>query len=167
MSMSLFRSVPATRRTARPPTCPGRHQLRCAQIQPQRVVPTPRIRLFARQELAHGPSAAASARSFYNTYINLNQNASPPYFATTLDVGPTTPVTNFLANGGLTPTAGATTGALTPAAARAAVASYTFDQTRPYALNGTLGVQRLLAKTTLSKPAMSTPKACTSGTRPA
>jgi hypothetical protein len=81
------------------------------------------------------------SRSFYNTYINLNQNASPAYFATTVDVGPNTPLNNFLANGGLTYQAPSV---LTPAAARAAVSTYTFDQTRPYALNGTIGVQRLL-----------------------
>jgi len=83
------------------------------------------------------------SRSFYNTYINLNQNGSPAYFATTVDVGPNTPVNNFLANGGLAYQA---PGVLTPAAARAAVSTYTFDQTRPYALNGTIGVQRLLGK---------------------
>jgi len=82
------------------------------------------------------------SRAFYNTYINLNQNASPAYFATTVDVGPNTPTANFLANGGLTYQA---PGVLTPAAARDAVSSYTFDQTRPYAINGTLGVQRVLA----------------------
>jgi hypothetical protein len=82
------------------------------------------------------------SRSFANTYINLNQNASPAYFQTTLDVSPTTPVNDFLKNGGLT---GGVTGAVqTPADARASIASYTFDQTRPYALNGTIGVQRLL-----------------------
>src|ERR1017187_8410950 len=32
------------------------------------------------------------------------------------------------------------------AAARNAAGSYTFDQTRPYALTGTIGVQRLLTK---------------------
>jgi hypothetical protein len=82
-------------------------------------------------------------RSFDNTYINLNQNASPPYYQTTQDVNSAQPVSNFLANGGLT-------GVLPPqgttAQARAAIASYTFDQTRPYALTGTIGVQRLLAK---------------------
>jgi len=83
------------------------------------------------------------ARSFYNTYINLNQNASPPFFQTTVDVGATS-TPNFLANGGLT--AALASGAPTVAGARKAVASYTFDQTRPYALTGTIGVQRLLAK---------------------
>jgi len=86
------------------------------------------------------------ARSFDNTYINLNQNASPPFFATTLDCPDECVATGFLANGGLKSTASA--GGWTNAAdARAAVASYTFDQTnRPYAMTGTMGVQRLLGK---------------------
>ncbi len=84
------------------------------------------------------------ARSFDNTYINLNQNASPPFFQTTLDCPAQCSATGFLAGGGLVSTAGAG-GWATPADARAAVASYTFDQThRPYAMTGTLGVQRLL-----------------------
>ncbi len=86
------------------------------------------------------------ARAFDNTYINLNQNASPPYFQTTLDCPDQCVATNFLANGGLKSTGGGG-GWTTPAAARAAVASYTFDQTkRPYAMTGTLGVQRMFAK---------------------
>jgi len=84
------------------------------------------------------------ARSFYNTYINLNQNASPPYFQTTVDVDPNNPTANFLANGGLQ--AKLASGTPSVADARGAVASYTFDQTRPYALTGTLGVQRVLGK---------------------
>ncbi|HXN47527.1 MAG TPA: TonB-dependent receptor [Bryobacteraceae bacterium] len=93
------------------------------------------------------------ARSYDNTYINLNQNASPAYFATTLDcsgeagVGNSVcPATGFLASGGLHSTGGG--GGWTNAAdARAAVSSYTFDMTkRPYAMTGTIGVQRMLAK---------------------
>jgi hypothetical protein len=83
------------------------------------------------------------ARSFDNTYLNLNENSAPPFYQTTQDVNPAAPVSNFLANGGL---AGLGTGATTPAAARAAISSYTFQQNRPYALTGTLGVQRLLGK---------------------
>jgi len=84
------------------------------------------------------------SRAFDNTYINLNQNASPAYYQTTVDVNGAKPVTNFLANGGL----GAVlpTGSPSVADARGAVAAYIFDQHRPYALTGTLGVQRLLAK---------------------
>jgi hypothetical protein len=82
-------------------------------------------------------------RSYDNTYINLNQNAAPPYYQTTQDVNPAAPVTNFLANGGLT---GILPPQATAAQARAAIASYTWDQTkRPYAMTGTLGVQRRLA----------------------
>jgi hypothetical protein len=54
--------------------------------------------------------------------------------------------TGFLASGGLK-ASGQGGNWATPADARAAVASYTFDQThRPYAMTGTLGVQRLLGK---------------------
>ena len=81
--------------------------------------------------------------SYDNTYINLNQNSSPPYYQTTVDVDPNNPVTNFLANGGLK--ASLTGAAPSVADLRGAVASYTFDQHRPYALTGNLGVQRLLA----------------------
>jgi hypothetical protein len=83
-------------------------------------------------------------RSFYNTYINLNQNASPAYYMTTVDVNPDQPVSNFLANGGLK--AALSGAAPTVADLRNNVASYTFDQTRPYALTGSLGVQRLLGR---------------------
>jgi hypothetical protein len=83
------------------------------------------------------------SRSFSNTYVNLNQNASPPYYQTTVDVNAAQPVSNFLANGGLK--GALATGTPTVAQARAATASYTFDQTRPYAITGSLGVQRALA----------------------
>ncbi|MFN7993726.1 MAG: TonB-dependent receptor [Bryobacteraceae bacterium] len=84
------------------------------------------------------------SRSFDLTYINLNQNASPAYYQTTRDVDPAVSTPNFLANGGLT--AALPSGTVTAADARAAVASYTFSNQRPYALTGTLGVQRLIGK---------------------
>jgi TonB dependent receptor len=84
------------------------------------------------------------SRVYDLTYINLNQNSSPAYFATTRDVGITS-TPDFLAHGGLT-ASGPSTGVPSVADARAAVASYTFGGDRPYALTGTLGVQRLLAK---------------------
>ena len=83
------------------------------------------------------------ARSYDNTYINLNQNASPAFYATTVDVNPAAPVSNFLANGGIS---GAIPPQGTAAQARAAASTYTWNQTRPYALTGTLGIQRLLGK---------------------
>src|SRR4029077_10077813 len=67
-----------------------------------------------------------------------------PYYQTTRDVDPNNSTPNFLANGGLT--AALTSGTPTVQQARAAVASYTFSNQRPYALTGTLGVQRVLAK---------------------
>jgi hypothetical protein len=95
-----------------------------------------------------GKSAVWSIRggvsmSYDNTYINLAQNSSPAYYQTTVDVNNNQPVDNFLANGGLK---GGAPAAPTQAEARASIASYTFDQHRPYALNGTLGVQRLIGK---------------------
>ncbi|MBI2681578.1 MAG: TonB-dependent receptor [Candidatus Solibacter usitatus] len=83
------------------------------------------------------------SRSFNNTYINLNQNASPPYYQTTADVDPSVSTPNFLGGGGLK--AALSGGTPTVEEARAAVASYTFSHVRPYALTGTLGVQRRLA----------------------
>lgn len=84
------------------------------------------------------------SRTYNLTYINLNQNASPPYYQTTRDVDPSVSTPNFLANGGLTATL--PTGTVSVEDARAAVASYTFSNQRPYALTGSLGVQRVLAR---------------------
>jgi hypothetical protein len=85
-----------------------------------------------------------ASRAFDLTYINLNQNASPAYYQTTNDVNPDVSTPNFLANGGLSPSL--PSGPLTAASARASIASYTFSNDRPYALTGTVGVQRLLGK---------------------
>ncbi len=87
------------------------------------------------------------ARSFNNTYINLNQNAAPPFFQTTADVNDANPVANFLAGGGCPKMCQSPPSGSPVMDARAATGSYTFDYTpRPYALTGTVGVQRLLAK---------------------
>ena len=84
------------------------------------------------------------ARSFDLTYINLNQNASPPYYQTTRDCPDACSPTGFLAGGGLTATLPSGTPSVDDA--RGAVASYTFSNQRPYALTGSLGVQRVLAR---------------------
>jgi hypothetical protein len=84
------------------------------------------------------------ARSFDLTYINLNQNASPAYYQTTRDCPDACSATNFLAGGGLTATLPSGTPSVLDA--RGAVASYTFSNQRPYALTGSLGVQRVLAR---------------------
>jgi hypothetical protein len=84
------------------------------------------------------------ARSFDNTYINLNQNSSPAYYATTLDCPDQCAATGFLASGGLKPSGGGG-GWTSVADARSFVSSYIFDMDkRPYAMTGTLGVQRSL-----------------------
>jgi hypothetical protein len=82
-------------------------------------------------------------RSFDLPYANLSTNANPAYYQVTQDVNGANPLSNFLANGGLTAPVIATP---TAASARAALSSYTWNQNRPYAINGTLGVQRLLGK---------------------
>lgn len=82
-------------------------------------------------------------RSFDNTYIALNENAAPAFYQTTQDLNSAAPLSNFLANGGLI---GIAPLQATTAQARAAISSYTWNQTRPYALTGTLGAQRLLGK---------------------
>ncbi len=83
-------------------------------------------------------------RSFDNTYNNLGINAKPSFYQITKDADINSNAPNFLANGGLS-------GAVPPppttvAAARGQISSYTYDGTRPYALNYTLSVQRLLGK---------------------
>jgi len=83
-------------------------------------------------------------RAFNLTYINLNQNASPPFYQTTRDVDPSVSTPNFLTNGGLTATL--PSGTVSVEDARAAVASYTWSNQRPYALTGSLGVQRVFAR---------------------
>ena len=80
----------------------GRDHLRLAQVGQERLVAAHRFRLLARKERRSGRSAAASAGPYDNTYINLDQNASPAYYQTTVDVNDSQPVSNFLANGGLT-----------------------------------------------------------------
>jgi hypothetical protein len=84
------------------------------------------------------------SRAFDNTYVNLNENAAPLYYQTTTDVDPLHPVSNFLANGGLS--SPIVPGPPTAAGVRAAIGSYTWNQIRPYSLNGTLGVQHVIGK---------------------
>lgn len=82
-------------------------------------------------------------RSFDLSYTNLSENANPAFYQVTQDVNTANPVSNFLANGGLTAAAPTVQ---TAASARAGLSSYIWDQNRPYALNGSFGVQRLLKK---------------------
>lgn len=82
-------------------------------------------------------------RSFDLPYANLSSNASPAYYQVTEDVNLHNITPNFLGGGGLTYVPPATQ---TVAQARAALSNYVWDQNRPYAINGTIGVQRLLGK---------------------
>jgi hypothetical protein len=81
------------------------------------------------------------SRAFDTPYGNLADNSAPAFYGSELNVDTSSNAPNFLANGGLNRTIGLLS---TPAAARAATSGYTPDQTRPYALTYTLGVQRLL-----------------------
>jgi hypothetical protein len=79
-------------------------------------------------------------------YNNINIGTKPGYFQQTEDVPSVTNNTpNFLAQGGLPPS-NAIVFTTDPATARAAVSGYTFDQTRPYAINYEVGIQRSLGK---------------------
>jgi len=82
-------------------------------------------------------------RSFDLPYANLSADANPPYYQVTRDVTLNNITPGFLAGGGLTYVPSTTQ---TVEQARSAVSSYTWNQSRPYALNGTVGVQRLLGK---------------------
>ncbi|HTM13080.1 MAG TPA: TonB-dependent receptor [Bryobacteraceae bacterium] len=79
------------------------------------------------------------SRAFDMPYGNLAANTAPAFYGSGLNVNGDAP--GFLANGGLNREVGLLS---TPASARAATTGYTPDQTRPYALTYTLGVQRLL-----------------------
>ncbi|MES1258786.1 MAG: carboxypeptidase regulatory-like domain-containing protein, partial [Acidobacteriota bacterium] len=78
------------------------------------------------------------------SYDNIGVNSPPPQFSTTADVsGAGTP--NFLANGGIRPSAqgGAP---LSPAEARAATSAWLPDQKLPYSIQWNLGIQHVFLK---------------------
>lgn len=81
--------------------------------------------------------------AYDQNYQNLGILSLPPQFASTFNVDPAANTPNFLANGGLrNPGVGA---ALTPDEARAFTSTYIPDQLRPYSINWTIGVQKVLA----------------------
>jgi hypothetical protein len=82
-------------------------------------------------------------RSFDMPYTNIALNTLPAFYGGLSGVNPTSNAPNFLANGGLNVPSGALSSV---ASARAAISSYSPDQRRPYAINYTLAVQRLLGK---------------------
>jgi hypothetical protein len=103
-----------------------------------------------------GSSATTSIRggfsiSYDQFYNNLAINEKPPFFQSTSDVPLNAQYPSFLADGGIQPNGSIPSGPAVPiptgvAALRAATASYTTDQIRPYAINWTLGVQHVFAK---------------------
>lgn len=80
--------------------------------------------------------------SYDQSYQNLGILSLPPQFFTTSNVDLSSNATGFLAGGGLLPPQTGPT--LTPAEARSLTASFVPDQKRPYAINWTLGVQKVL-----------------------
>lgn len=85
------------------------------------------------------------SRAFDMPYTNIALNTLPAFYGGLAGVNlhPNPPIYNFLANGGLSTPFGALSSV---ASARAAISSYSPDQKRPYAINYTLAVQRLLGK---------------------
>jgi hypothetical protein len=75
-------------------------------------------------------------------FDNIGMNTLSPEFSTTVNA-PTGGV-NFLANGGITQSQGLT--GMTPVQARQATSGYIPDQQLPYAINWSLGVQRVFAR---------------------
>jgi hypothetical protein len=83
------------------------------------------------------------SRSFDLPNVNIAANTAPVFYGTSLSVNSATPLSNFLATGGLTQPS---TALDTTAGARANTGGFTPDQDRPYAINYTLSVQRTLGK---------------------
>ena len=141
-STSRCRWVPATKRKAPPANVPGVITFGAPQSPPRTSGRRVSVSPIRPEIMASGPSGAGSP-GVDNTYINLNQNASPPYFQTTVDVNPSHSPHQFPGqrrlNGRLTP--GVPTRRL-----RATWRRLHLDQTRPYALTGSLGVQRVFGQ---------------------
>jgi hypothetical protein len=93
-----------------------------------------------------GTSGRTSVRagfgiSYDQFYNNLATNEKPAYYQFTYNSDPTANSPNFLANGGLPNILPPPS--TDPATARANITAYTFDQTRPYSINWTFGVQHV------------------------
>ena len=82
-------------------------------------------------------------RSFDMPYTNIALNTLPAFYGGLANANVNSNAPNFLANGGLNTPSGALSSV---ASARAAISTYSPDQKRPYAINYTLAVQRLLGK---------------------
>lgn len=81
-------------------------------------------------------------RTFDMPFSNIAANTLPAYYGSTVTISANAQIPNFLQNGGALAPALPTD----PAKARAGITGYNPDQNRPYALNYTLGVQRILGR---------------------
>lgn len=90
---------------------------------------------------------ASFGMAYDQVFQNLGLLTLPPQFYTLFDAtaGPTDNTAGFLANGGIPGPTGSTS-SMTAAEARARTASFVPDQKRPYSVNWTLGVQRIIAR---------------------
>ena len=80
--------------------------------------------------------------AYDQAYQNLGILSLPPQFSTTADVDLSSDATGFLAGGGLLPPTGGAN--LSPADARSLTSAFVPDQKRPYSVNWTFGVQKVL-----------------------
>ena len=114
-------------------------------------VPTAQTKNFApRAGFAWSPgkSGTTSIRAGFGMaydviYDNIGVNSLPPQFVTTIDVSQSN-APNFLAQGGILPTAQA--GVRSVSQLRAATSSYIPDQKLPYSVQWNLGVQHVFAQ---------------------
>lgn len=81
------------------------------------------------------------SRAFDMPSTNIASNTVPAFYGGSVGVNINSNAPAFLTNGGLSGISGALS---SPAAARAATSGFTPDQDRPYSLNYTLSVQRML-----------------------
>ena len=83
------------------------------------------------------------SRAFDMPFANIAANTAPQFYGSNVAVNPNVPISSFLGNGGISGTSGLLSSV---AAARNGISSYTEDQQRPYALNGTLSVERRIGQ---------------------
>lgn len=90
---------------------------------------------------------ASFGMAYDQVFQNLGLLTLPPQFYTLFDAtaGPNDNVAGFLANGGIPGPTGSTS-SMTAAEARGRTASFVPDQKRPYSVNWTLGIQRIIAR---------------------
>lgn len=113
---------------------------------PQKDAFMPRIGIAYSPGSSGRTSIRAGFGINYDKYFdNLGLNSRPPQVASTVNVDPAANRPNFLANGGIRPTATAEAACTTAAECRGLTSAYLFDQQLPYSIQWNLGVQRVFA----------------------